>query len=251
MRVSIVVPVLDEAGRIEGLLGGLRADFPDCELLVVDGGSGDATAALAARYARTITAPRGRANQLNAGAGATGGDVLWFVHADTRPEPAALPAIRAALADPWVVGGGCRIRFDVRTPALRYLAWISTWRARALREVYGDQAIFVRRHVFDELGGFPGLPLMEDLEFSHRLRRRGRLVIVRATVTASARRFTEHGVWPMIVLMQWLKLQYALGVDPERIRRRYTAGPPRLWQRRLWQRRRGPASNRSRPSERT
>ncbi len=223
-----MVPVLDEATTIAATLRGLRADFPGCELLVVDGNSGDDTAALAAPLARVITSARGRARQLNAGAAATSGEVLWFVHADTRPTPEALPQLRAAMADPAIVGGGCSIRFDRDTPALRYLAWASNRRARWLREIYGDQAMFVRREMFAALGGFPDLPLMEDLEFCHRLRRRGALVVLPATVTASARRFTEHGTWRMIAFMQYLKLLYALGVNPKDIHRRYAAGPKRL-----------------------
>ncbi|MGH3491991.1 MAG: hypothetical protein ACRDRL_11640, partial [Sciscionella sp.] len=151
--------------------------------------------------------------------------VLWFVHADSVPAAAALPQLRAALTEPGVVGGGCAIRFDRRTPSLRYLGYASTMRARILHEIYGDQALFVRRSIFDALGGFPPLPLMEDLEFSHRLRRVGRVVVLPARVSASARRFTANGTWRMIVFMQYLKLCYAGGVDPERIRQRYEAGP--------------------------
>ncbi|WP_219412526.1 TIGR04283 family arsenosugar biosynthesis glycosyltransferase [Pseudonocardia nigra] len=222
-----MVPVLDEAAGIEACLLRLRTDFPECELVVVDGGSTDGTAALAARHARTVTAPRGRGRQLNAGAAATSGDVLWFVHADCVVPPAALGALRAALADPRVVGGGLRLAFDRRSPGLDWLRVTSNLRARRLHQVFGDQAMFVRRTVFDALGGFPELPLMEDFEMSRRLARRGRLAVLDVAVTASARRIAAHGPWRMIVLMQWLKLQYLLGVDPERIRRRYERGTRR------------------------
>jgi rSAM/selenodomain-associated transferase 2 len=227
--VSIVVPVLNEAATITGALARLRRDFPDCELVVVDGGSTDGTAELAAPLATVVRGERGRARQMNEGARRTTGEVLWFVHADTVLEPAALAQLRTCLtADPDAVGGGLALRFDRRGPGLDYLAWASNQRARRLHHIFGDQAMFVRREVFDELGGFPDLALMEDLELSRRLHRRGRLHLLPATSTASARRLTAHGVWRMIAFMQYLKLLYLAGVDPEHIARRYAAGPPRL-----------------------
>jgi len=229
LPVAIVVPTLDEADRIVAALRRLRLDFPDCELVVVDGGSSDATATLAAGHARVLHSAPGRAVQMNAGASATSAPVLWFVHADCRIDPEALGQIRAALADPSVVGGGLSLRFDRRSLGLDYLAWSSTKRARHLHQVFGDQAMFVRRDAFERLGEFPEIAIMEDLELSRRLARRGRLVVLPATSTASSRRLVEHGTWSMIVFMQVLKACYFLGVAPEKIRRFYRAGPP--WKR--------------------
>lgn len=223
--VSIVVPVLNEAAVIEHALVRLRRDFPTCELLVVDGGSSDGTAALAARHARVLAAPHGRARQMNAGAAATHGDVLWFIHADTEIDATALGQMRHALADERVVGGGLSLRFDQRSPSLDFLARASTARAKRLHHIFGDQALFVRRSVFDALGGFPDLPLMEDLELSRRLHRLGRTVVITATSTASARRLTAHGTVRMIVFMQYLKLRYLIGADAERLNLRYQRGP--------------------------
>lgn len=231
LPVSIIVPVLNEERTIRTALGRLCRDFPDCELVVVDGGSTDATVEIASLHATVIHSERGRAKQMNAGARHCSGEVLWFVHADTEIDPAALAQIRAAMSDPEVVGGGLTLRFDRRSPGLNYLAYTSNARARHLRHIFGDQAMFIRRGVFDELGGFPDLAIMEDLEMSRRLARRGPLTVLPATSTASARRLVEHGVWRMIVFMQYLKLLYFAGVDPERIRRRYAAGPPRLLRR--------------------
>ncbi|MGH3875135.1 MAG: TIGR04283 family arsenosugar biosynthesis glycosyltransferase [Pseudonocardiaceae bacterium] len=231
--VSIVVPALNEAARIQDCLRRLRRDFPDCELLVVDGGSADATVDLAARHARTVRSAPGRATQMNTGARLTSGDILWFIHVDCQVPAEALALLQRALRDPGVVGGGLRLSFDQRTLGLDYLAVSSNQRARRLHWIFGDQAMFVRRDVFEALGGFPALPLMEDLEMSRILRRRGRLVVLPATVTASARRLIEQGPWRMTVLMQVLKLQYFLGADPERIRRRYEAGTRRGRRRRL------------------
>lgn len=225
MNVSIVVPVLDEEATTDATLRRLRSDFAGCELVVVDGGSRDHTAALAARHATVVSSPPGRARQMNRGAAETSGDVLWFVHADTVIDRAALPALQAALADPAVVGGGLSLRFDRDGAALGWLARASNARARRLHHIFGDQAIFVRRDVFERLGGFPPLPLMEDLEFSRRLHRAGRTVLLSATSTASARRFTEHGTLRMIAAMLYLRALYFAGVSPERIRLRYEAGP--------------------------
>jgi rSAM/selenodomain-associated transferase 2 len=221
--VSVVVPVRDEEAVVEGLLAHLAAVAPGCELVVVDGGSADRTVERAQPHARVVTARPGRGPQLNAGAAASSGEVLWFVHADTTLDPGALGALRAALRDPDVVGGGCLLRFDRSSPALRWLQWTSNLRARHLHWIFGDQAMFVRRAVFDAVGGFPDMPIMEDLEMSRRLHRRGRLVVLPTGSTASARRFVEQGTLRMIVLMQCYKLQYFLGVDPERIRARYDA----------------------------
>lgn len=226
-EVSIVVPVLDEAAGIGECLRRLRRDFPSCELVVVDGGSRDGTPALAAEFATVVSMSRGRGRQLNAGAAATSGDVLWFVHADCVVPPAALPAVREALRDPRVVGGGLTLAFDRRSPGLDWLAWSSNHRARRLGWIFGDQALFVRRSVFTALGGFPELPLMEDLEFSRRLRRAGRVVVLPERCTASARRLAAHGPWRMTVLMQVLKVRYLLGADPEALRARYERGTRR------------------------
>lgn len=225
MRVSIIVPVRNEATVIAPALRRLRRDFPDCELVVVDGGSTDGTPELAYPLAAVIRSEPGRARQMNTGTAHTTGEVLWFVHADTHVDPAALGQLRAALADAGVVGGGLTIRFDRDTAALRFLAWSSTQRARRLHQVFGDQAMFVRRSVFQALGGFPDLPLMEDLELSRRLHRAGRLVVLPAVCTASTRRFDAHGTVRMIAFMQYLKLLYFAGVDPARIAERYAAGP--------------------------
>ena len=232
LAVSIIVPVLNEAAIIDAALARLRRDFGDCELLVVDGGSSDATAQLATVHARVLSTGPGRARQMNEGARHAVGEVLWFVHADTAIDPAALAQLRAAVTDADVVGGGLSLRFDRRSPSLDYLARVSTLRARRLHHVFGDQAMFVRREVFEQLGGFAPLPLMEDFEFTRRLHRAGKMVILPATSTASSRRLARHGTVRMIAFMQYLKLLFLAGASPERIRLRYEAGPglalPRL-----------------------
>ena len=249
LSVSIVVPTLDEGPGIAVQLGRLRRDFPDCELVVADGGSTDGTVEQAERLAPVVRAARGRGQQLNAGAEATSGQVLWFVHADTLIDPGALAQLRAALADPAVVGGGLTLRFDRTSVALRYLRWSSDQRARRLGLIFGDQAMFVRREAFEQIGGFPPIPLMEDLELSRRLHRRGRLEVVAATSTASARRFERHGTWRMIAFMQYLKVLHLAGVDASALAWRYEAGPGvRLPPGALRSRRRPGATHPNRPT---
>jgi glycosyltransferase involved in cell wall biosynthesis len=146
--VSIVVPALNEAARIEACLRRLRSEFPDCEL-VVDGGSTDGTGDLAARYASTVRSAAGRATRMNAGAAVSSGDILWFIHADCQVPADALDLLRQALLDPGVVGGGLQLSFDQRSVGLDYLAASSNVRARRLGWIFSDQAMFVRREVFD------------------------------------------------------------------------------------------------------
>lgn len=229
LSVTIVIPVLNEALHISKALGRLNNDFPDCKLIVVDGGSSDGTPDLALAHATVILSEPGRACQMNAGARASSSDVIWFIHADTEIDPGALAQIRLALRDCEVVGGGLSLRFDTKSFGLNYLAWSSNLRAKHLHWIFGDQAMYMRRSTFEALGGFPDLPILEDMEMSRRLHRSGKLSILPATATASARRFIEHGTWPMIIFMQYLKLLYFLGVDPEKIRVLYSLGPSSPW----------------------
>lgn len=223
-RVSIIVPVLNEAGRVTELIERFTRFFSECELVIVDGGSTDGTADLVRPPAKLVRTAPGRGHQLNAGAATASGDVLWFVHADTQPDPAAVTELQRALTDPRVVGGGFGISFDRRSLILRYVAWSSNVRARRLGWIFGDQAMFVRREAFEKLGGFPEWPLMEDMDLSRRLGRLGRLVVLPTSVVASSRRFDDRGTLRLLALMQWLKLAYLAGADPADLARRYTKG---------------------------
>ncbi|MBW3569578.1 MAG: TIGR04283 family arsenosugar biosynthesis glycosyltransferase [Gemmatimonadetes bacterium] len=217
MRLSVIVPTLNEAAWIAGCLGGIRAAGGADEVLVVDGGSTDATAQIAAREARVLHTPRGRAVQMNAGARHASGDVLLFLHADTVLHPDGLARMRRALADPRVAGGTFTLRFDHPHPLLRFYGACSTlpW----LR--FGDQGIFVRRHVFDALGGYREMPLLEDVDLLRRMRRMGRLAVVPAPVTTSARRFLERGVVRQQLVNGAVLAAWHLGVSPDRLARWY------------------------------
>ena len=219
MRVTVVVPTLNEERCIAACLESVLAQDCEVEAVVVDGGSTDATAELAAPLAPVLGAPRGRAVQMNAGAGATRGDVLLFLHADSRLPPGAFAAMRAALADVRTVGGTFSLRFEPETPLLRAYAACTRVNPRVFH--YGDQGIFVRRTVFDALCGYRELPLMEDVDFLRRLRRMGRTVLLPLSITTSARRFQRHGIVRQQLRNGVLLGLYLAGVSPHRLARWY------------------------------
>jgi rSAM/selenodomain-associated transferase 2 len=226
-RLSIVIPALDEAANLAGLLPDLARACPETEVLVVDGGSRDGTADVVARHpgVRLLTAARGRARQMNAGAAVAAGDALLFLHADTRLPEGAVGAIRESLGRPGVVGGRFDVRFDSARPLLRMVAWLMNARSRLSGICTGDQAIFVRRPDFDAVGGYPDIPLMEDIELSRRLKRCGRLHALRLRVTTSARKWEREGPLRTIALMWALRLLHFCGVDPARLHRWYYGAP--------------------------
>lgn len=221
-RLSIVIPVLNEAaGIVETLaaLAPLRA--AGVEIVVADGGSTDATVQLAAPFADQIVhAPRGRARQMNTGSVIAHGEVLLFLHADTRLSASAITDLEAALD-----GGAQWGRFDVsisgRHPMLRVIAALINLRSRLSGIATGDQAIFVRRFAFDEVGRFVDYPLMEDLALSDALRKRWKPACIKAKVTTSGRRWEQRGVWRTIGLMWTLRSAYRLGVSPDVLARHY------------------------------
>ncbi len=216
MALSVVIPALDEGGRIEEALA--SASAPGVEVLVVDGGSRDDTADRArGRGARVLVSPPGRARQLDAGARAAGGDVLLFLHADTRLAPGYDAAVTRAMADPAVAGGAFRFRFDRRSVALRVVEWGARLRVALLRMPYGDQAIFVRRRVLDALGGVPQVPIFEDLDLVRAIRRAGRLALLPLPATTSARRYEAGGVL-RTMLRNWVAAAaWLAGADRARV----------------------------------
>jgi rSAM/selenodomain-associated transferase 2 len=192
-------------------------------VILVDGGSDDATIQVAARFpaVRLLASPRGRARQMNAGARAAWGDILLFLHADTWLPEGGLGAVSAALDDARVVGGRFDVRFDSPRPVLRMIAFFMNLRSRASGISTGDQAIFVRREVFEMMGGYPDMPLMEDIELSRRLKRRGRLATLPSRVTTSARKWEREGALRTMALMWALRFLYMVGVSPARLHRWY------------------------------
>lgn len=222
MNLSIIIPVLDEAAGIEAALTAL-APYRErgCELVVVDGGSRDGTLALASPLAdRVLSAPRGRAAQMNAGAAAARGDVLLFLHADTKLPANADILIRNGLAQSGRIWGRFDVRFD-HGGILPLIAIMMNLRSRLTGIATGDQAIFVSRAAFEAIGGFPAQPLMEDIAFSSRIRHVSRATNVRARVTTSARRWRTQGILRTIFLMWRLRLAYFLGADPAHLAHQY------------------------------
>ena len=216
-----MIPALDEAAGIEARLRALQPRrAAGCEGLVVDGGSRDATAALAAPLADAVLrAPRGRGAQQNAGARAARGEHLLFLHADTSLPPGSADEVRAALAvHRW---GRFDVAIDSRHPLVRLIGPLMSLRSRLTGIATGDQAIFARREAFLAAGGFPEIPLMEDVALSGALLRLGRPACLRSRVTTSGRRWERHGAIRTILLMWSLRLRYALGADPADLARRY------------------------------
>jgi rSAM/selenodomain-associated transferase 2 len=221
-KLSIIVPMLDEADGIARALGALRRGAPDAEIIVVDGGSGDSSVAIAGPLCDLIVAQsRGRARQMNAGAKLAHSDALVFVHADTLV-PASFGAdIAAALSDPDVVGGRFDVELDSSALPYRIIGAMISLRSRLSRTGTGDQAIFVRREVFERIGGFPELELCEDLEFSRRLKRAGRVACLRSRVITSARRWNRDGLVRTVLRMWVIRAMYLVGVSPARLKRMY------------------------------
>ena len=224
MGISVVVPILNEERTIAALLRALMQLKPD-ELILVDGGSSDGTRAICRQFGvEVLTSPRGRAAQMNYGARRATGDVLLFLHADTQLPLTAFDDIRDALGDPRFVGGRFDIQLDGDHWMLRVIGTMISLRSRLSNVGTGDQAIFVRRKVFQGMGGFPDIPIMEDVAFCRALKRLGEVVCLRSKVITSARRWELDGVWRTIFRMWMLKSLYLMGVSPHRLKRYYSDG---------------------------
>ena len=230
MTITVVIPTLNEEAvlpRTLSLTAGLGFD----ELIVVDGGSHDRTREIvtALRVTRDaspvtlLTAPPGRARQMNAGGISSKGDVLLFLHADTSLPSDARQAVEWALEDPACVGG----RFDMRFERDSGLGWLISrmmnLRSRWTGIATGDQAIFVRRSVFEQLGGYSDLPIMEDVDFTRRLKRTGLIAALQSKVTTSYRRWDTRGPLRTILLMWILRFLYWIGISPHRLSQLYGA----------------------------
>ncbi|MHC5822327.1 MAG: TIGR04283 family arsenosugar biosynthesis glycosyltransferase [Nostoc sp.] len=220
-RISIIIPTLNEAGNIKEAIATTQPST-NIEIIVVDAGSEDGTVEIAQSLGvKVISSSPGRAVQMNAGALAASGDILLFLHADTRLPTGFDEMIRTALQQPGTVAGAFNLRIDASLLSLRWVEWGVNVRSHFYQMPYGDQAIFLTKAVFQQMGGFPELPIMEDFELMRRLKRTGCIVIIPTPVVTSARRWLQKGVFKTTLLNQLVIIAYLLGVSPERICRWY------------------------------
>ena len=256
--LSIIIPVLDEADQIPHLITHLSeatevsaidgssrnefgkmpqlkkhlSDVPD--VIAVDGGSTDETLVLLSKSnIRVISAARGRSNQMNEGATVSTGDVLLFLHADTRLPPDYIEklAIFISSGKPW---GRFNVRFDDNHPMFRLIASMMNWRSRFTGICTGDQAIFIRRSTFESLNGFADIPLFEDIDLCKRLKSLDWPFCIKSPVTTPGRRWRTHGFCKTILLMSWLRLLYFFGVSPEKLSQKYYKSDPGLINQSTW-----------------
>lgn len=224
MFLSIIIPVLNEAAVIEGLLRPLQTLREEgVELILVDGGSTDRTVSLGAPLVdRVLESSPGRALQMNVGASSAVGEVLWFLHADSSVSAGHGEAILASLRHPSAAWGRFDITLSGRHPLLRVIEFLINQRSRLSGIATGDQGIFVRRSLFEAIGGFAAIPLMEDVQLSSRLCRHSRPLCLRLRLVTSSRRWEERGILRTILLMWRLRLAYYLGADPHHLARLYS-----------------------------
>jgi rSAM/selenodomain-associated transferase 2 len=222
MPVSVIIPTLNEASCLAGTIRSLRAQQP-LEIIVADGGSTDGTRAAAAEADRFVTAPRGRASQMNAGAVHVRGDVLLFLHADCLLESGALTYAENALKRRGVAAGCFTMRVQAFGLLYRWIEFVANARVRLTGISYGDQGLFLRTEVFKAVGGFPPVRFLEDVLLSRRLCRRGRIAVVPACIGVSVRRWKQAGILRQ-TLRNWTLLGLAVaGVHPDRLARYYPA----------------------------
>lgn len=221
MQISVIIPALNEAAVIARAIDAAWQAGAD-EVIVVDGGSGDESREIAAAArCHLICSEPGRGRQQNAGSQAATGDVLLFLHADNWLASAAIDQIRQTLAEPRVLHGAFRQRIEHASRRFRWLEAGNAARVRLFGLPYGDQGIFVRRDVFFEIGGFPDIPLMEDVALMRKLRRRARPVLLDGPLHVSPRRWLKHGVIRQTLRNWSLLAGYTLGVPPARLARCY------------------------------
>ena len=221
-RISIIVPVLNEAANLPRVIASTQPS-QDVEVIVVDGGSGDDTCQVAAAQGvRVISSPPGRSKQMNLGAAVATGDILLFLHGDSRLPLGFDRLVRQTMfVDQPPIAGAFRLGIEAPQKSLRWVERGVNWRSQVCQMPYGDQGIFLRAQVFHEIGGFADLPIMEDFELMRRLRQRGKISIVPQPVMTSARRWLQKGILKTTLINQLMVLGYLAGISPVRLVKLY------------------------------
>ncbi|WP_257019963.1 TIGR04283 family arsenosugar biosynthesis glycosyltransferase [Psychrobacter sp. BI730] len=232
MKLSIIIPILNEADNLPELMAQIVSLAPaPQQVILVDGGSVDGSVTVAKEMLKSIETAQsiidwhvidstiGRAQQMNAGAMLATGDVLLFLHADTELPADAIDNVQQAVAQyDW---GRFNVRLDSHEPLLNIVGLMINQRSRLMDIATGDQAIFIKKSLFEQIGGYPDQPLMEDIELCKRLKKISRPACLKSKVTTSARRWQQHGTWRTIFLMWHLRFDYWRGVSPKVLKQRY------------------------------
>jgi rSAM/selenodomain-associated transferase 2 len=221
--ISVIIPTLNEHENIRGCIECIKAEGGDSEIIVCDGVSSDATVEIVKECDGTtlLETGRGRGVQMNGGAEAANGDVLLFLHADTRLERGWSRALLSVLADESVAGGAFTLKIDNPGPQYRLIERWVKFRCNIFRLPYGDQGIFVRKDIFNKIGGYRDIPLMEDVDIIRRLKREGKVELLEKCAVTNDRRWVNNGWLRASVMNQMIMLMYKLGVDPHTLKKIY------------------------------
>lgn len=220
MKLAIIIPTLNEEKTIHNCLKYLENN-EGLEVVVSDGGSTDSTLKIAEKFAQIVRSSPGRGTQMNAGAAASSCDILLFFHADTTLPEGWRDSIISVMSDKKVVGGAFSLEIETKKPSLKLVAATANLRTRITNIPYGDQGIFVRRSVFEEIGGFRDFPIMEDVDLMRRLKKVGGVVLLKDRVKTSDRRWRTEGVVYTTIRNWLLLILYYIGVSPHKIYRFY------------------------------
>ena len=218
--ISVIIPVLNEAKILDQSLSRLAPQLQGHELIIVDGRSMDETPLIAKRYGQVISAERGRARQSNAGAAAARGDILLFLHADVWLDIGAIEGVETAISAGYV-GGAFKQRIEGHHSLYRLIERAANFRAKRLGIFYGDGGIFIRRVHFDRIGGFPEIPIMEEVEFSRKLCQHGKVTLIEPGIHISARRWKKNGIIRTSLTNWFITLLYLLRVPPHHLAKLY------------------------------
>ncbi len=219
--ISVIIPTLNEEENIQSLLKYLKQLDNRLQLIVVDANSEDNTVAATQKLSQVVRSSRGRGVQMNKGANIAKGDILWFLHADCRPHPDSIQAMKRAFADENIVGGG--FEYNLNHPGFRFrlVEFLSNRKNRMLQWLFGDMGIFIRREIFEQMGGYQEIPLMEDMDFSKRLKKHGKIAILPQRMNTSARRWIEEGYIFNSIRSWALQSAWTLGVSPYTLKKWY------------------------------